>query len=150
MYRREYNIEDPNELFELAGEWIERWKKPQIVLLYGDLGAGKTTLVQAFARQLGVRDEVTSPTFSLIQEYEADHGTVYHVDLYRLKDSLELRTEVGLHELLDGDFWVFIEWPELAKDLLDNYSLKRIDIEHRGQNARKIIVLENEFEGETK
>lgn len=148
--KKEYLIDDPRALDELAEEWINRWNTPKIVLLYGELGSGKTTLVRAFANVLGVRDEVTSPTFSLIQEYHGSEESLYHVDLYRLDDPEELIVEIGLHELLDGGQWIFIEWPDLIEDLVDPHRTKRIKLEHRGQNARKIIVLEDEFEGETR
>ena len=146
--RRKYEIESPEALNDIVQKCLEYWSGPQIVLLHGALGTGKTTLVQLFARALGSRDEVSSPTYALIQEYEGSNEVIYHVDLYRLEDPLELRTEIGLDEVLDNGRWVFIEWPDLAEDLLQAYEVKRIKIEHRGGNSRNIIVLDNESQAE--
>lgn len=135
---------------EIADELVEQWNHPQIVLLYGTLGTGKTTFVQSFARVLGCKEEVTSPTYSLIQEYDTPSGKIYHVDLYRLDDPTELRVEIGLGEILDrSGAWVFIEWPDIAEHLIHHDRVKRIEIEHSGQSERKIILLENDVNRKT-
>ena len=81
--------------------------------LHGHLGAGKTTLAQAIARGAGVTSDVTSPTFALVHEYAGVQARVFHVDLYRLRDSSEL-TNIGWDEIVGGDAIVLIEWPERA------------------------------------
>lgn len=88
-----------------------------VVTLAGDLGAGKTTLVQAIARGYGVSGEVTSPTFALVHTYEAPRSPFHHLDLYRLRSPEEL-LHLGFDDLLDGDAVVVIEWPERAGDRL--------------------------------
>jgi len=95
-----------------AGEALGRELKPgDVVLLYGDLGAGKTAFVRGMARGIGANpDEVTSPTFTIIQEYAGPSATLYHVDLYRL-DSVEIE-DLGLDDLVSGDGIVAIEWAE--------------------------------------
>lgn len=101
--------------------WGERFghvaSAPLVVAISGDLGAGKTTLVQAICRGYGVTDEVTSPTFALVHKYSAPRSPVYHLDLYRLKTADEL-TNIGWDELLAEHAIVLVEWPERAGDKL--------------------------------
>ena len=90
---------------------------PLVVTISGELGAGKTTLVQAICRGYGVTEQVTSPTFTLVHQYIAERSTVYHVDLYRVSDPRDL-TNLGWDEMLADDALVLIEWPEHAGDRL--------------------------------
>lgn len=90
---------------------------PLVVTLAGDLGAGKTTLVQAICRGYGVSEPVTSPTFALVHEYSAPRSPVYHLDLYRLRSEAELEG-LGWDELVSAPALVLVEWPERAGDLL--------------------------------
>ena len=103
-------------------DWGERFGRaamaPLVVTVTGDLGAGKTTLVQAICRGFGVREEVTSPTFALVHRY-VGRAPVYHLDLYRLESADEL-TNIGWDELMADDALVLIEWPERAGDRLPN------------------------------
>lgn len=88
---------------------------PLVVTITGDLGAGKTTLVQAICRGYGVTEEVTSPTFALVHRYASGRSPVYHLDLYRLKSPDEL-TNLGWDEIMGESALVLIEWPERAGD----------------------------------
>ena len=90
---------------------------PQLVLLEGDLGAGKTTLTREFCRQLGCTDDATSPTFSLINVYNSRGKQVYHIDLYRL-ESLDEAFGIGIEDYIYSDNWCFVEWPALISPLL--------------------------------
>jgi tRNA threonylcarbamoyladenosine biosynthesis protein TsaE len=109
----------------------------ELVLLHGQLGAGKTAFVKGLAESAGIpADEVSSPTFTLIQEYAGDRFTVYHVDLYRLAPR-EV-PDLGLDELVGGRGVVAIEWPDRWEDRPD----RAIDvtIEEAGEDRRRITV----------
>ncbi len=113
-----------------------------VVLLYGDLGAGKTAFVKGLAEGLGVsRDEVSSPTFTLMQEYRAGRVTLFHVDLYRLDDPREV-DDLGLDEIAE-DGVLAIEWAEkLPPRLAARQRGRAIDvrIEHGESDARTIRI----------
>ncbi len=90
---------------------------PATVVLSGELGAGKTTLVRAIARAQGTLEPVTSPTYSIVHEYHSPRGQVYHLDLYRIKGPAELY-QLGWEEILRSRGLVLIEWPDRAGDAL--------------------------------
>ena len=102
-------------------DWGRRFGRaahpPLIVTVTGELGAGKTTLVQALCAGYGVTDDVTSPTFALVHEYQSARSLVYHLDLYRL-DRPDQLDALGWDEILSGGGLVLIEWPERAGDRL--------------------------------
>lgn len=97
--------------------WGERFgrsvKAPAVIAISGDLGAGKTTLVQAICRGYRVRQDVTSPTFALVHEYRGERGPVYHLDLYRLTDPSQL-TNLAWDDIINSPALVLVEWPEHA------------------------------------
>ena len=108
-----------------------------VVLLYGELGAGKTAFVRGLARGLGASpDEVSSPTFTLVQEYEGPRATLYHVDLYRLEPA-EV-DDLGLEELVCGDGIVAIEWAERWVGRPDD--VYEVRLEHSGEERRQIRI----------
>lgn len=90
---------------------------PLVVTLRGDLGTGKTTLVQAICRGYGVTEPVTSPSYALVHKYEASRSPVYHLDLYRLKDEHDL-VNIGWDDIVESTALVLIEWPDRAGDSL--------------------------------
>lgn len=95
----------------------ERLRPPALVALSGELGAGKTTLAQSICNGVGVREDVTSPTFALVNQYEADGTTVYHLDLYRLRGPDDL-TNLGWDDIVNSKAIVIVEWPDRAADRL--------------------------------
>ena len=124
--------------------WLkEAVKTTKIVLLKGDLGAGKTTLASAFVKQMGVHEEPNSPTFSIINEYtftntQGEEKTIFHIDLYRI-NSLEEALNIGIEDYLFSDSICLIEWPDIIQDILpENYI--SVDIESTGPTSRKIRI----------
>ena len=116
-------IKSIKELPGVAEDILKKYKDYKIFFLYGNLGAGKTTLVQAFCKQLGIKEPVTSPTFAIIQEYKTGKGQVYHLDLYRIKNHAELE-EIGIQEYLESGSYCFIEWPQLLEDFIEQPLVK--------------------------
>src|SRR5688572_24876530 len=110
-----------DDLRHLAGEIALQLKKYPIVTLKGQLGAGKTTLTQMICEQLGVKEPVTSPTYTLVNEYEGGSGKIYHFDLYRLNKEEELEG-IGFTEYLDSGNICLIEWPEIAENKLHDFT----------------------------
>lgn len=116
-----------------------RLKPPALVLLSGELGAGKTTLTKGIVSALGAaeEDQVTSPTFTLVHKY--DHGAVvYHVDLYRVGDFHDLET-LGLEDFLTELAIIIVEWPEKLT-LRTDWPVVRIQLEHAGGDSRRITI----------
>ncbi len=89
----------------------------KILLFYGDMGVGKTTLIKEIAKRLGVTDTISSPTFSIVNEYEIENDKVYHFDFYRIKNEEEA-LDIGIEEYFFSDHWIMIEWPEKIENLL--------------------------------
>jgi len=111
---KNYTIED---LPTIASEIIALVKYKKI-LFYGEMGAGKTTLIKEICNQLNVLDTISSPTFSLVNEYETSKNKkVFHFDFYRIEDEEEA-LDMGIEEYFDNNCWCLIEWPENIKNLL--------------------------------
>jgi tRNA threonylcarbamoyladenosine biosynthesis protein TsaE len=123
---------------EQAGEALGRTLRPgDVVMLYGDLGAGKTAFVRGMARGIGANpDEVSSPTFTIVQEYAGASATLYHVELYRLEPA-EI-DDLGLEDLVAGDGVVAIEWADRWNGRPDDVTEVRID--DAGDDRRRIHV----------
>jgi tRNA threonylcarbamoyladenosine biosynthesis protein TsaE len=121
-----------------AGERLAASLSPgDVVLLYGELGAGKTAFVRGMARGVGANaDDVSSPTFTLVQEYAGIRATLYHVDLYRLEPA-EV-DDLGLEELVSGEGIVAIEWAERWRDRPNDVC--EVRIEDIGEEQRRITV----------
>lgn len=123
-------------------EWGTRFGQaahaPLVVTLSGDLGAGKTTLAQAICAGYGVTDAVTSPTYSLVQQYSSPRSAVYHVDLYRL-DGVAQLTNIGWDEVVAADALVLVEWPERAGERLPPHVPIALEYEP-GDETRRILL----------
>jgi len=140
--RREVITRSSEETIELGRAIAAGLKPPALVLLSGELGAGKTTLTKGIVSGLGVapEDQVTSPTFTLVHKY-SDGATVYHVDLYRVGDFHDLES-LGLEDLLTEHAVVIIEWPEKFT-LRTDWPVVRIQLEHVSEDSRRIAVDES-------
>ncbi len=114
-------IQDVNDIDEAAKTFIRINKldlQNGIFAFYGEMGAGKTTFIKAICKELGVLHEVTSPSFAIVNEYKTKNNTIiYHFDLYRIEKLPEL-LDIGFEEYLDSNAIIFIEWPEIAENLL--------------------------------
>lgn len=110
-------INGETEMLEL-GTWLSsQVQAPALILLSGDLGAGKTTFTRGFLRGLGYSGQVKSPTFTLVEPYDLDGTSILHFDLYRLADPDELEF-IGFRDYLAASSYCLIEWPERAADYL--------------------------------
>ena len=138
---REVITRSAEETIALGRSLASSLAPPKIVLLRGDLGAGKTTLVKGIARAFDAAQEedVTSPTFTLIHEYRGPRVNVYHVDLYRVDTPRQLET-LGLDDLLAGNSVLLLEWGEKFQRFVDERDVE-IQIELLGENARRIRIL---------
>jgi tRNA threonylcarbamoyladenosine biosynthesis protein TsaE len=124
----------------VAKEIIESLQvAPRVWLFRGQMGAGKTTLSKELLKQLGVLQNVQSPTFSLVNEYVSTSGEIiYHFDLYRLKNIQEALA-IGIEEYLDSGHYCFIEWPEQAEELWD-FPHVNVEIEAMNEVQRKLTL----------
>ncbi|NAS30528.1 tRNA (adenosine(37)-N6)-threonylcarbamoyltransferase complex ATPase subunit type 1 TsaE [Flavobacteriaceae bacterium R38] len=107
-----------------------------IFLFYGEMGVGKTTLIKAIAKQLGVEHETSSPTFSLVNEYEGNGKSIFHFDFYRLENEEEA-LDMGLEDYLSGNHIICIEWPEKIATFLPE-NCKKVHLEATDDKQRII------------
>ncbi len=147
MQQREvktFEVHSPKEMAALAPVLLAAAGSRRKWAFQGSLGAGKTTLIQALCKALGVTEAVTSPTFALVNEYvrhspEGLDEPVHHLDLYRI-GSLEEALALDVEELLLDPYYTFIEWPECIEVLLPE-DVVVVRIEHQGGSARKVLFL---------
>ncbi len=119
----QYDITKLSQLKTVAKQFATELQRPSVLALSGELGAGKTTFTQFLLQALGVSESVTSPTFTIVNEYTTKtNQLIYHLDLYRIKTPQELAA-IGIEELLEQADYTIIEWPEMAKSYLPLDSL---------------------------
>lgn len=119
----------------------------KVVLFYGEMGVGKTTLIKEIMRQLGVNDLVTSPTFSLVNEYQSLEGkSIYHFDFYRINNELEAM-DIGIEDYFYSNSWCFIEWPVRIKNLVPLNAVEiHLKINDDGTRSINFNSMENSLE----
>ena len=140
----EFIVFAPDALPSLMMHLLDALEGRRKVALYGDMGAGKTTLVKAFCDHLGVQVSTASPTYSLVNEYayldKDDQPAIFHhLDLYRLRTTQEA-LDIGIEELLDDPWYCFIEWPQMVEALLPPGTAK-VYIEITGDTTRTVRVV---------
>ena len=126
------------ETRELGTRLAEKLKAGDVILLEGELGAGKSELARGVARGLGVTETVTSPSFTILNVYESGRIPLYHFDWYRLESAEELY-ELGMDEYLGGDGIAVVEWAERCPDAVPEDCI-RIRLEATGEETRRITV----------
>ena len=128
-------IAKESELAEVAAALLKAWPGERVFGFFGEMGAGKTTLIKEICRQLGVRDDMTSPTFAIVNEYwTADGQPLYHFDFYRI-DEPDDATRIGFQDYLYSGNYCFIEWTEKVECLLHGeyipVHIERVDGQRR-------------------
>lgn len=127
------------EEIETIAERILKENTKRIILFNGEMGAGKTTFIKALSKKMGVNETMSSPTFSLVNEYKTiDNQTIYHFDFYRLKSETEA-LDMGIEDYFYSDNWCFIEWSEKIKNLIPTeHSTITIELEKNGKRRLKL------------
>ena len=139
-------LEDEAASQAFAGKLASVCEKPLLVFFHGELGAGKTTIIRAWLRALGVTGAIKSPTFSVVEPYEIDSIQIYHFDLYRLEDPEELEY-IGVRDYLASDAICLIEWPERGAGELPVADLScHLNMKNHG---RILKLIANTAKGET-
>jgi len=130
-------ISDKSHIHSSARKFLKLVQGRKIFAFHGAMGAGKTTIIKAICEELGAKDIVTSPTFTIVNEYRTLTGeSIYHIDFYRIRKTEEV-FDFGLEEYFESGSYCFMEWPELVEEILpENILHVRITID---ENDRRIL-----------
>lgn len=126
------------EIDQIASTLLNNWTSRPVWAFHADMGAGKTTLIAAICKALGVKDHVTSPTFSLMNEYQLEDKVICHMDWYRIQDEAEA-SRAGLAAAIDQADYCFIEWPQNAAGILPADTV-HFEIEIIDPTNRRIFI----------
>lgn len=137
MKKKEFLVKDEGELVAVAQYILDLSVSQQVFLLVGDMGVGKTTLVKTIGKLLGIEDQVSSPTYSIVNEYKTDKHDWYHFDLYRLQE--EELYDIGFEDYFSSEARLLIEWPQVGQDFYDDQAVK---VEIRLEGLARIITVE--------
>ena len=129
-----------NEIDKVSQLIVDKIKTIKTIILRGELGSGKTTIVKSVLKKMGFNESVTSPTFSIVNEYNFAGNIVYHFDLYRIENIEELNV-IGFEDYIYSQNTCFIEWPEIV---MKNFNFKYLDLEIRylSDDKREIVITE--------
>ena len=136
-----HTVEDTQQFGQTLGKWVQQNGEPLCMALIGDLGMGKTHLSQGIAKGFGVTEEITSPTFAIMNTYDVNRTHLYHFDVYRIGDPEEMY-EIGYEEYFFGEGVCLIEWSKLIEELIPEEAIN-IEIDknlEKGLDYRKITV----------
>ncbi len=125
MIHKSYSLK---EIPSIAKAVIDQLQFFSLIAFYGEVGAGKTTLIKEICTQLKVKQASSSPTFSVVNEYETSTGTIYHIDLYRMKN-LDEALEIGIDEYIYSGNTCFIEWPQCIEGLIFDEKVLCVEID---------------------
>ena len=133
-----YKISSVDDLSQVAKDIVELTKKVKIVAFFGPMGAGKTTLIKKICHLFGVKDEVNSPTFALVNEYkDADSKPIYHFDFYRIK-KLEEVFDIGYEDYFYSGHICLLEWPQMIENLMPDEFVK-VEIKLGEKETERLI-----------
>lgn len=135
------NITSLNNIEAAAKEFVNLMGDDTVFAFYGDMGAGKTTFINALCRVLGVEEDTTnSPSFSIVNEYRSDTTAelIYHFDLYRI-ENLEEAFDIGIEDYFDSGALCLLEWPERIEDILP-YDTVKVEIKIKDDDTRQLII----------
>ena len=141
-----HSVQDTQCFGERLGHWVKESGSPLCMALIGDLGTGKTHMSQGIAKGIGVSEDITSPTFSLMNTYMTLAGEIYHFDLYRMDDVSELEN-IGFYEFTDGQVAI-VEWADKFEDELPDETLC-IHIDSIDTHSRRITLESDVLDAET-
>ena len=130
------------DIDRIASQLIKSFNN-KIILFNGEMGAGKTTLISALVRSLGGTEEASSPTFSIVNQYEVENDYVYHFDFYSIKNHYEA-IDIGVEDYFCSGYWNFIEWPDKIKTLLPS-DVINVHLTIEPDNCRTIECFESEI-----
>lgn len=123
LFKMEIVVNGLSDLAQVAQQLLAFASTEKIFIFEGNMGAGKTTFIKTFCKVLGVEDVVSSPTYSIVNEYESPNGSIFHFDFYRIKDIQEAY-DLGYEEYFYGEGTCLIEWPERVAELLPDHFVK--------------------------
>ena len=135
MMKYNFNLQD----LPLVARKLLTVVPDKILLFYGEMGVGKTTLIKEIAKQLGVKGVINSPTFALVNEYEIKNDKIYHFDFYRINKEEEAM-DIGIEDYFFSDHWCFIEWPQNISSLLPTNSVK-IELTKNKNESRTLNIM---------
>ena len=136
---KKFIVKNINDLEKVSSEILKFNNQYKKFAFFGDMGVGKTTLIKFLLKKLGVNDNITSPTFSIVNEYLSKKiGSIFHFDFYRIKNVTEAY-DIGIDEYLSSDNYCFIEWPNKINSLIDD-NFVNVYIDIKDNDKRNIMI----------